>query len=93
MIAASLLGELEPFRYTDAEMAMLAKLAEVRVRADTGDKKAKRQIANVERQVRTLERQAKRGNAKAARKLRVLDESGVLRSSRVFAMEGFGIAP
>jgi hypothetical protein len=87
MITASLLGELEPFRYTDAEMAMLAKLAEVRVRADAGDKKAKRQIASVERQVRTLERQAKRGNAKAARKLRVLDESGVLRSSQVFAME------
>jgi hypothetical protein len=87
MIVAALLGELEPFRYTDAEMAMLAKLAEVRVRADAGDRKAKRQIAKVERQVRTLERQAKRGNAKAARKLRVLDESGVLRSSQVFAME------
>jgi hypothetical protein len=87
MITASLLGDSATFQYTEAEMAMLAKLAEVRVRADAGDKKAKKQIASVERQARTLERQAKRGNAKAARKLRVLDESGVLRSSQVFAME------
>lgn len=87
MIFALANAELGPFRYTDAEMAMLARLALVKVDADAGDRKAKKQIAGVKRKLNTLRRQARRGNAKAARRVRVIEESGLLEPSQVFAME------
>jgi hypothetical protein len=80
--------ENEPFRYTEAEAAMVARLAEVKVAADNGNRKAKAQIAKVLRQLAALQKLAKRGNARAARQAQVLEESGILAPSQTFAMEG-----
>ena len=77
-----------PFRYTEAEAQTIAKLAETRVKADAGDRKAKAQIAALQRKVKALMGPARRGNARAARQLRVLQESGLLVSSQTFAMTG-----
>jgi hypothetical protein len=76
-----------PFRYTEAEAALVGRLADVRVRADGGDKRAKAQIAKLTRQLAALEAQARRGNVRAARAAQVLRESGLLVSSQTFAME------
>jgi hypothetical protein len=73
--------------YTEAEAAMIGRLALVRARADRGDRKAKAQIATLSRQLAALKRQAKR-NARAARAARVLEESGLLVSSQTFTMPG-----
>lgn len=78
----------EPFRYTEAEAIMVSKLAEVKVLADAGNRKAKAKIAAVLRQLAVLQKQAKRGNARAARQAQVLEESGILAPSQTFAMEG-----
>jgi ATP-dependent protease HslVU (ClpYQ) ATPase subunit len=84
-----MLGDDEgPLRYTEAEAAMLAKLADVRVRADGGDKKAKAQIKKVEKQLTKLQKRARKGDVRAARAALVLEESGLLVPSQTFAMEG-----
>jgi hypothetical protein len=80
------------FRYTEAEAAMIAKLAEVRIAADGGNRKAKAQIAKVGRQLAALKKLARKGSARAARAAQVLEESGLLNPSQTFAMEGFGSA-
>ena len=77
----------EGFRYTEAEAAMIGRLAQVRARADGGNRKAKAQIAQVARQLATLTAQARRGNARAKRAAQVLRESGLLVTSQTFAME------
>ena len=87
MLALAMTDEPD-FRYTEVEAAMLARLADVRVRADSGDKKAKKQIAKLSRQITLLMRKARRGDARAARQMRVLQESGILEPSQVFAMDG-----
>ena len=69
-------------------MALLASLAQIRVRADAGDKRAKKQVKKLTRQLAKLAKQAKRGNAAAARRYRVLNESGLFAPSQVFAMNG-----
>lgn len=76
------------FRYTEAEAAMIAKLAQVRIAADEGNRKAKAQIAKVGRQLAALKKLAKKGSARAARAAQVLEESGLLNPSQTFAMEG-----
>jgi hypothetical protein len=78
---------VQPFRYTEAEAALVARLADVRVRADSGDRRAKAQITKLTRQLVTLEARARRGNVQAARAAQVLRESGLLVSSQTFAME------
>jgi hypothetical protein len=78
----------DPIRYTEAEAAMIGRLAQVRALADAGNKRAKAQIAQVARQLAAFAKQAKRGNVKAARAAQVLEESGLLVSSQTFAMEG-----
>lgn len=78
------------FRFTDQEAQMVASWATIRARADEGDAKARRKLAQLTRQVALLERQAKRGNAKAKRTLLVLRESGLLQRSQTFAMDGCG---
>jgi hypothetical protein len=78
----------DPIRYTELEAALVNRLAQVRVRADAGDRRAKAQIAQMVRQLAVLTKQAKRGNARAARMAQVLQESGLLVSSQTFAMEG-----
>jgi hypothetical protein len=80
------LSDLEPFRYTQAEMNMLAALAEVRVSADAGNRRAKKQMKKLERQKVALERRARRGDTKAARKVRVLEESGLFQPSQTFTL-------
>jgi septal ring factor EnvC (AmiA/AmiB activator) len=87
MLALAMTDE-PSFRYTEAEAAMLAALANTRVRADSGDRKAKKQIAKLSRQIVLLTRKSRRGDARAARQLRVLQESGLLEPSQVFAMDG-----
>jgi hypothetical protein len=77
----------ESFRYTEAEAAMVAKLAQVRVAADGGNRKAKMQIAKLARQLAVLRAQARHGSARAARAVRVWEESGLLEPSQTFAME------
>jgi hypothetical protein len=81
-------GDMEPFRYTEAEAAQVARLAQVRVAADSGNRAAKQKIKTMERQLAALKRAAKQGNARAARAAKVLEESGLLVSSQIFAMEG-----
>lgn len=87
MIFAAATEEQGPFRYTEAEAVRVGYLAQVRVRADGGNRQAKAQIAGIARQLASLLKQARRGNAKAARAARVLQESGVLVTSQSFAME------
>jgi hypothetical protein len=77
-----------PFRFTEAEAKLVAALAQVRTRADAGDKRARAKIAKLERQVAALARRARKGDAKAARTVRMFTESGLLEPSQVFAMEG-----
>lgn len=77
--------------YTQQEMELIAKLAVIRVRADSGDRKAKARMAALAREVKALEAAGRRGNAKAARKAEVLRESGLLVSSQTFAMNGVQI--
>ena len=82
----------EPFRYTEAEAAMIARLAEVKVAADGGNRRAKVQIAKVLKQLAALQKRARRGDKRAARAAQVLEESGILAPSQTFAMEGFETA-
>jgi hypothetical protein len=84
---AGTLSEPEPLRYTEAEMRMLSAAAQVRVRADAGDKKAKKELKKLLRHVAALKKKAKRSPA-AARSYRVLTESGLLVPSQTFAMNG-----
>ena len=88
MILAQSEDEGGPFRYTEAEAAEIAKLADIRVRADGGDRRAKVQIAKVQGQLAALKQRARRGDVKAARRARALEESGLLTWSQTFAMEG-----
>ncbi len=76
------------FRYTEAEAAMIGKLAMIKVAADSGNRKAKAKVAAVLRQLAALKKAAKKGNARAARQVQVLEESGILAPSQTFAMEG-----
>lgn len=76
----------EPIRYTEAEAKKLAQLAQIRLRADGGDRKAKAQISQLARQLKTLQRQAVRGNTRAARQAQVLEESGLLAPSQTFTL-------
>jgi hypothetical protein len=85
--------EPEPLRYTEAEAALIGRLAQVRVAADSGNRMAKAKIKAMERQLAGLKRAAKRGNARAARAAKVLEESGLLVTSQVFAMDGLGTGP
>lgn len=78
----------DTFRYTEAEAAMIAKLAAVKVAADNGNRKARKQIAKVLKQLAALRRRARRGDTRAARQAQVLEESGILAPSQTFAMEG-----
>lgn len=75
-------------RLTDAEVEMLSAWATVRARADSGDRKARQKLAQLERRVAALTRSARRGNAKAKRELAVLTESGILERSQSIAMNG-----
>jgi hypothetical protein len=92
MLSVSVSDEVT-LRLTDAEMAMLASLAETRARADAGNARARKQMTALERKTTTLGKRAKRGDAKAARLLRVLNESGILQTSQTFAMNGGFLAP
>lgn len=76
-----------PFHYTEAEAAEIAKLAEIRVKADGGDRRAKAQIAKLQGQLNVLKRRARTGDARAARKAKALEESGLLTTSQTFAMD------
>lgn len=80
-------------RFTEAEGAMIAKLATVRARADAGNAAARRQMAQLRRQIASLEKQARRGVASAKRRLLVLVTSGILEPSQTFAMNGFVVGP
>lgn len=80
-----------PIHYTEPEAAMIGRLAQVRARADAGNRQAKAQIAGVARRLAALTAQAKRGNAKAARAAAVLRESGLLVTSQSFSMNGFQV--
>lgn len=87
IFAAATVDEESPFRYTEAEAAMVGRLALVRARADRGDRRAKAQIAGVARQLAGLKRRA-RHDVRAARAARVLEESGLFVSSQTFTMPG-----
>jgi hypothetical protein len=78
--------------YTESEIALITKMVPVRLRADSGDRRAQAKMAALERQVAVLERKGKRGDAAAARKALVLRESGLLTSSQTFDMRG-AVAP
>lgn len=74
--------------YNEQEIALITKLVPVRLRADSGDRRARAKMASLERQVALLEKKGQRGNAAAARKALVLRESGLLVSSQTFKMDG-----
>jgi len=78
------------FQMSPKEMAMLADLAETRMRADAGDKKARRKMAEFAKKVRVLEKKARKGDAEARRTLLVLRESGALQPVQSITM-GMGL--
>lgn len=65
-------------RLTQPEMDMLAEIAATKMRADAGDRAARRKIAKLAKKVAGMQSKAKRGDASAQRSLRVLKESGAL---------------
>lgn len=81
------------FRLTPPEMAMLAELAATKMRADAGDKAAKKKVAEFARKVTVLKARARRGDASATRALRVLTESGVFRGTQTFSLGGDVVIP
>ncbi len=81
------------FRLTPPEMSMLAELAATKMRADAGDRQAKKKVADFARKIAALKFKAKRGDATAIRALRVLSESGVFRGTQTFSMGGDVVIP
>lgn len=65
-------------RLTQPEMDMLAEIAATKMRADAGDRAARKKIAKLAKKVAGMQSKAKRGDASAQRSLRVLKESGAL---------------
>ena len=74
------------FTYSPQESAMLAEIASLRMKADGGDKSAKKQLALMARKVAKLKVRAHRGDKKAKRSLTVLRESGVFNEMQTFAL-------
>ena len=74
--------------YTPEEKTRLDKLASLRMRAESGDKKARREWRRVLSQVKTLRKRARRGDARASRALLVLSSSGVVGDSQKIAVSG-----
>jgi hypothetical protein len=67
----------EPLATTDAEKALVARLAVLKMRADAGDKKALRQWRENLKAVLEAKRRAARGDPRARRLVQVLSESGL----------------
>jgi hypothetical protein len=81
------------FLLTPTEMAMLADLAATKMRADAGDRLAKKKVADFSRKVAGLRAKSKRGDVSASRALRVLSESGVFRGTQSFSLGGDVVIP
>jgi hypothetical protein len=75
-------------RLTEPEMRMLAELSSVKMRADAGDRAAKKRLAKTARDVARLQKKAARGDVRARRTLLVLRESGVFQRGQTIALGG-----
>jgi len=64
-------------RFTPDEMSFIAKIAETKAKAESGDKAAKRQYAKMPKTIATLKAKAKKGDPKAKRLLSVIEKSGL----------------
>lgn len=77
--------------FSEAEKAMLEKISILRMKADSGDKSAQKQLVQFTKNVAKLKAQAKKGDPKAKRSLLVLRESGIFNQPQQFVLLGFSL--
>ena len=63
---------------TEDEKSRLEKIAALRMKAESGDRKAKKQWRRLSRRAATLGKKARQGDPKAKRMVEVINQSGVL---------------
>jgi len=74
------------FTFTDAEKQMLASAADLRIKADAGDKNAKKRLVAFTKNVAKLKAKAAKGDATSKRTLLVLRESGLFNKTQTFSL-------
>jgi hypothetical protein len=73
-------------KFTEEEMAFVAKLAETKAKAEAGDKSAKRQYAKMPKTILALKAKSKKGDLKAKRMLTVLEKSGLFKQGQALTI-------
>ena len=74
------------FTFTEAEKQMLASAADLRMKADAGDKNAKKRLVAFTKNVAKLKAKAAKGDAASKRTLLVLRESGLFNKTQTFSL-------
>src|SRR5271157_3802534 len=74
--------------FTPGEQLMLGKIALIKVQADNGDVKAKRELVAFTKKVAKTKVRAKNGDVDAKRCLLVLRESGIFNKSQQISVDG-----
>jgi hypothetical protein len=87
VVQVAVTDEVE-LRLTPAEMANLAELASLKMKADAGDRSSQKKLVKVSREIARLRSKARQGDAKAQRALKVFEESGVFRGTQSFTLGG-----
>jgi hypothetical protein len=77
--------------FSDDEKAMLEKISILRMKADSGDKDAKKDLIAFTKSVAKLKAKAKKGDPKAKRSLLVLNESGIFNPTQQITILGFSL--
>ena len=72
--------------FSPEEQAMLTEIATLRLKADAGDKAAKKQLVVMTKKVALIKARARKGDAKAKRALLVLRESGVFNETQTLTL-------
>lgn len=67
-----------PLALTPDEKERLSKIAALRMKAESGDRKAKKQWKQLSKQTAVLAKKARKGDSKAKRMVEVITQSGVL---------------
>jgi hypothetical protein len=76
------------FAFSEDERTMLEKASTLRMKADSGDKAAKKELVQFTKNVAKLKARAKKGDAKAKRALLVLSESGIFNPTQKLDITG-----
>ena len=77
--------------FSEDEKAMLEKISILRMKADLGDKAAKKQLVAFTKNVAKLKARAAKGDTKAKRNLLVLRESGIFNTPQQITMLGLSL--